>query len=223
MVLDFKNNKIWAKFYGFYTFYEYLRAVERLTKGCMCKNDILGGCKYNFRQFAEQKSKKYWKNDNIFNFPKATTSFNWAFWQSDFVHTGHGMGILKEKTFREVLGTFRGQNVQKSGFLGKKWSFWPFSRSYHRLQFGPFDIPISHARAMELGFWRKRHFGMFWAHLGVQTSKKVDFWEKNGHFDHFPEATTGFNLGLLTFRFCVLGAWNLDLWAHDVSGGIGHI
>ena len=147
----------------------------------------------------------------------------WAFWHSDFTCTGYGNGIMKENTFREVLGTFRGQNVQKSEFFGKKWSFWPFSKSHHRLQFGPFDNPILCTQAMELWFWRKRHFGMFWAHLGVQTSKKVDFWGKNGHFDHFPEATTGFNLGLLTIRFRVLGAWNLDLYAQDVSGDIGHI
>ena len=164
MVLDFKNNKIWAKFYGFYTFYEYLRAVERLTKGCMCKNDILGGCKYNFRQFAEQKSKKYWKMtiSSIFQKPPPAS-------------------------------------------------------------IGPFDNLILCTQAMEWGFWRKRHFGRSWAHLGVKTSKKVDFWGKNGHFDHFPEATTGFNLGLLTFRFHMHGPWNWDFEGKDISGGLGHI
>ena len=85
------------------------------------------------------------------------------------------MGILKEKTFWEVLGTFRGQNVQKSGFLGKKWSFCQFSKGHHRLQFEPFDNPISRARVMELGHVSARRFGGYWTHLGVKKSKKVQF------------------------------------------------
>ena len=50
-------------------------------------------------------------------------------------------------------------------------------------------------------------------------SKKVDFWGKNCHFDHFPKATTGFNLGLLTFRFHMHGPWNWDFEGKDILGG----
>ena len=108
-------------------------------------------------------------------FQKLPPASIWAFWHSDFTYTDHGTGILKKKTFWDVLDTFRGPNIQKSGFLGKKWSFWPFSRSHHRLQFGPFDNPISRARGLELGLVCARCFGGYWTHLGVKKSKKVQF------------------------------------------------
>ena len=147
----------------------------------------------------------------------------WGYRQSNFACMGHGTGILKEKTFQEVLGTFRGQKDQKRGFLGKKWSFWSFSNSHHQLQFGPFDILISHARAMEMGLWRKIHFGRSWAHLGGKMFKKVNFWGKNGYFDLFPKATTGFNLVLLTIQFCAHRPWNYDFEGKDILGCFGHI
>ena len=108
---------------------------------------------------------------SIFQWPPMASI--WTFWQSDFACTGQGTGILKNKTFWEVWGTFSGQKVQKSGFLGKKWSFWPFSKGHHRLQFEPFDNPISRARVMELGHVCAPRFRGYWTHLGVKKSKKV--------------------------------------------------
>ena len=73
---------------------------------------------------------------------------------------------------------------------------------------------------MELEFLGIGGFGGSWAHLGVKKSIFVDFLGKNGNFVNFQTATTGSNLGLLTIRFRVQWAWNLNFCAQDVSGGL---
>ena len=54
--------------------------------------------------------------------------------------------------------------------------FCQFSEGCHRLQFRPFDHPISHARSLELGQFGASRFGRFWVHLEVKKSILVHFW-----------------------------------------------
>ena len=48
--------------------------------------------------------------------------------------------------------------------------FCQFSNGHHRLQFGHFDHPISHAWSTELGQFYVKRFRRFGAHLGVKKS-----------------------------------------------------
>ena len=59
----------------------------------------------------------------------------------------------------------------------------------------------------------------FWEALGTFRGSKVQkrgFFGKKWPFWNFQTAATCFNLGLLTIRFCMLGAWNLDFRVQDV-------
>ena len=101
--------------------------------------------------------------------------------------------------------------------------FWQFSEGRHRLQFGPFDHPISHARSLELGQFGASRFGRFWVHLEVKKSILVKFLGKNDNFFNFPKAATGFNFGLFTIRFRVPEPRNWGNFAPGVSADFGHI